>query len=464
VKPARRLTVRVAAGLVLAAGLALASNSAGADRVYPKKGPAVRGFVSRTDTDVVVNPYRAKSPQMTYGLKRFPIDQVKRVDEESIPAEIVRRRREDLDPKDVEGRVGLAKYAISQSLVREANRVLEEALALSPTHAEALKLYGGEAKYQAFVRSNPQCVPSSRKLLDELLMVPKAEREAGAFARYLDTHKMSIDIPPRETLGRAYTSAKASKGFRKDEPLRLRADKSPGATYSLFVPEGYDSWTPLPLLVALHDGGRGGKDGTSVNGSGRDAVTLYLEGAQNRGWIVVCPTAVAAPWTAPANEPLVLAVLDEVCARWNVDLDRVFLVGHGMGADGALAIGAKHLDLFAGLGASSGEAPAAPKGVKAAGTTVFLYHAADDPATAVGVTRTVADQLLAADADVVYLELPNLGHSFPTEGQKEMYDTFRGKRLADSKRPTDWPRASFLRKPMPDEIRDLGDPSAAWSK
>jgi pimeloyl-ACP methyl ester carboxylesterase len=373
----------------------------------------------------------------------------------------VRRRREDLDPKDVEGRVGLAKYAIAQKATREASRVLEEALLLAPTNAEALALYGGGERMAAFRRTN--LTIARPPFLDEILAARDGKDGAAIARRVFAERAGLLQILPRETLGRVWSSRKEPKGLRRDEKLSVRAEKFSGAVYTVFVPEEYDGWTPLPLLLALHDGGRGGKDGTAVVGSGRDAATLYLEGAQSRRWIVACPTAPVAPWTATTNEALVLAVLDDVCARWNVDLDRVFLVGHGMGADGACLFGPKHTDLFAGIGASAATNPAIAKSVKGSGTAVFLYHAADDPAAPVEATRAAADALLGVDADVVYLELPNLGHSFPTEGQREMVDVFRGKRLNDARRASDWPRASFSRAPTPDEVRAFGDPAARWT-
>jgi poly(3-hydroxybutyrate) depolymerase len=270
----------------------------------------------------------------------------------------------------------------------------------------------------------------------------KAERDAGALGTFL--HK---DLGLRADFAtRVRESARQPRGIRDLVALRSGADRFPGATYSIFVPTGYDPLTPLPLVVALHDGGKGGKDGTAVVGSGKDATTLYLDGAQERGWILVAPTAIVAPWTAKENEPFIMALLDEVIATWAVDLDRVFLVGHGMGGDGTAAIGARHLDRFAGIACSSSTAGGnALKAAKGAGTAVFLYHADDDPAVAVSGTRAVADALLASDADFVYLELPGQGHGFAGEASRELYAFFRVKRLSDSRRATDWPRSSLLR-------------------
>ena len=66
--------------------LALVVTTAGparGDLLAPKKGPPVRGaLVSRTDTEVVFNPYWSTNPAMTYEVVRLPADQVKRVDVE----------------------------------------------------------------------------------------------------------------------------------------------------------------------------------------------------------------------------------------------------------------------------------------------------------------------------------------------------------------------------------------------
>lgn len=449
---ARRGLVAVLAALAVAA-------PAAADRVTPKKGPAVKGYVSRSDTEVVVNRYRAKNPAMTYGVVRFPLAEVKKVEEDPPTAETIRRRREDLAPTDAAGRVGLAKYALSQKLVREANRCLEEALALEPTNAEALELYGGAAKLEAARRGKPALVPALRTALTAYLGLADGKARAAAAARL----EAEFGFPARaEVLERAWRGAKVARGLTEDAPVTFRADRHPGATWTFYVPPGYDPLVPTPLLVALHDAGRGGREGTTVTGSGRDAATLYLEAASTRGWLLACPTAVTPAWSGDGVAAYLGDVVDEACARFHVDLDRVHLVGHGTGANVALAVGGARPDLFAALGATAPTAPVAPTAAARAGTAVFLYHADDDPVADVGVTRAVADALLRASADVVYLELTGVGHGFPSDALRELADVLRGKRLADAKRPDDHPRSSFARPVTPAEVAAVGDPSAAW--
>lgn len=454
-----RRTLGVAAGLACLAIVGAASPAV-ADRVTPKKGPAVRGYVSRSDTEVVVNRYRAKNPAMTYGVVRFPLADVRKVDEDPPTAETIRRRREDLAPNDVAGRVGLARYAVSQKLVREAHRCLEEALALEPTNADALELYGGAAKFEAARRGRPALVPALRTALTAYLGLADGRARAAAAARL----EAEFGFPARaEALERAWRGAKVARGLTEDAPVTFRADRHPGATWTHYVPPGYDPLVPTPLLVALHDAGRGGREGTTVVGSGRDAATLYLEAATTRGWLLACPTAPTPAWSGDGIAAHLADVVDEACARFHVDLDRVYLVGHGTGGTVALTVGGARPDVFAAIGATAPSAPVAPTAAARAGTAVFLYHADDDPTTDVGVTRAVADALLKASADVVYLELTGVGHGFPSDALRELADVFRGKRLADAKRPDDHPRSSFARPASAAEVAALGDPAAAWS-
>lgn len=452
-----RTASRALLGVVAALGAVAAP--AGADRVVPKKGPAVRGTVSRTDTEVVVNRYRARSAAMTYGVVRFPVADVRRVDEESDPLETVRRRHDDLAPGDAAGRVGLARYARAQKLALEADRLLEEALLLAPGDADAVALYGGPERVAANRRGRLEADPALRRAVDACLALDDGASRAAAARRIEEAHGFPARAEVYERLRRG---RREPKGYREDVPLVVGAARFPGAVATWFVPEDYDPTAPRALLLALHDGAKGGKDGTAVVGRGRDAATLYREAARARGWILLCPTAVVAPWTAPGNEPLLLAWLDEACARYAVDLDRVYVAGHGMGADGAVAFAARRLDVVAALAASSGTSVRPPKAVRAAGTRVFLYHGEDDPLAPVEGTRAAADELLAAEADVVYLELPGAGHAFPSEAAREMADVLRTARLASARRTTAWPRSSFSRRPSPDELRDLGDPAAAW--
>jgi len=225
------------AASVALAGVLAAAPAAG-DRVYPKKGPPVRGVVTRADTELVVNKYRATSPAMTYGVVRLPLSEVRRVDDEVNVVETVRRRREELAAADAAGRVGLAKYALAQKAVREANRVLEEALAIEPENADALAMYGGKEKFEAAKRGNPALDADLKKALDALLGVSDGRARAEE-AKKIEAAR---GFPARpEVVERARRSGAEPRGLRQDVPVRLRADRFPGAVCTVYVPPAYDA-------------------------------------------------------------------------------------------------------------------------------------------------------------------------------------------------------------------------------
>ena len=429
---------------------ALDAPPADADRVVPKKGPAVRGVVTRTDTEILVNRYRSKSAAMTFGVVRFPIADVKRVEEELVVDEVVRRRAEDLKPDDAAGRIGVATYAQSQTVRLAAQRLLEEALALDPTNAQALSLYGGAEKWASARKGNPALDPSLRKLLASWAAIPDpATREREA--RRLESE---LGLPWRpEVLERWWRGAREPKGLREDVPLTLRAERFPGAAYTIYVPPAYDPLVPTPLLLVLHGGVGGGRDGTAVTSRGKDAVTLYLEGAARLGWILVAPNALAGPWSNPVNEPFLVTVLDEVTARYHVDLDRVHLAGHAAGGTGAWWFGSRHTDVFASVSPAASSAPQGQRAFLTARTALFVYHSADDPVTPVDPIPPAVDAMLEAGCDIVYLQLEDQGHGFPGVAELEMFDAIRVKRLFDARRTTAWPRSSFHRPIGADEAK-----------
>lgn len=462
--PARRSAARRVARLaaVLATGIALATGPASvrADRVYPKKGAMVRGTVTKSDTEVSVNRYRSTTAAMTYGVVRFPKADVKRIDEEVDAEDVVRRRHADLAANDAVGRVGLARYALAQKVRFEGERLLEEALAIDPKVEGAEALYGGLERFAAAKKGNPALDKELRAALSGYLGLESGSARAKEAARIAG----AFGMPPRpDYFERAWRSAREPKGFRANAIATLRADRHPGASYAIRVPEAYDPFTPMPLLVALHDGGAGGKDGKSVVGRGRDADGLYAASADRFGFLVVCPTAIAAPWSDPANDAWIADVIEEVTIRFHVDLDRVFLAGHGAASTGVWAFATKHAGMLAGVAPTGATGPGTGfKAARDARLRVFLYHSTDDSVTGPGFSRADADALLELGVDATYLELPTGGHSFPGPAEAEMFDLFRRHRRFDGRRTSAWPSSSFARAATPDERRDIADPAAAW--
>lgn len=135
--------------------------------------------------------------------------------------------------------------------------------------------------------------------------------------------------------------------------------------YSLYVSSKVDPNVPAPLIVALH--GMGGDSNFIVRGK-------LVDLAEERGYIVVGPMGYnVTGWYGspvivmgggepkPANlngmsELDVMTVMEIARSQFNIDPNRIYLMGHSMGGAGAIYLGQKHAEKWA---AAAAIAPAA---------------------------------------------------------------------------------------------------------
>lgn len=112
----------------------------------------------------------------------------------------------------------------------------------------------------------------------------------------------------------------------------------------LMAPESVKQGKPLPLVLALH--GAGGSENLFFDGYGRGAVVGLC---QQRGWLLVAPRL-----TAVGRQPTFPEIIEAVASLYPVDRQRVFLVGHSLGAQLALVAAEQQPQAYAGLAALGG--------------------------------------------------------------------------------------------------------------
>jgi len=149
--------------------------------------------------------------------------------------------------------------------------------------------------------------------------------------------------------------------------------------YRLYVPQSYDPARAAPLVVALH--GYGGDQNYFF--AALETLPALLE---QHGFIFVAPMGYSrtgwygAPLDIPGNRPRssgqppppvtqtpdemrrerylserdVLNVLDLVVHEYNVDPDRIYLLGHSMGGMGTYVLGQKYAERWAAIAPMSG--------------------------------------------------------------------------------------------------------------
>lgn len=453
-----RVLLRFVGVLALAAGAGSALRSADGQELVTRDGKIHRGHAFPGAQEYRLNPYGSSAPEMTRGIRTFRARDVQEVRDDPTAAGF-RRQLEALSPRDIDGRVKLLRWAQTRRLRPQIAHAAAEVLRLQPTHAEALDAIKGAKRWEKLRRGHPVLDAELVAGLRRLIRLEAGEaREAAAKRLAVAT---GADLPAHlvERMARSLT---ADRGLRSQIPLTLDAEEhGTSAKYDLFVPEDYDPLEPRPLLLALHGGGILQSEGEKVLGTGRDATALYLEGCRRNGWILVAPNAIEAPWAAPANAAYLEAVLAEVTALWNVDLDRVHVAGTGGGGNGAWAYAAKHADELASVGIASAGEPKGHAGIVAK-TALWLYHGDEDEILPVDPVRKVADRLARSKGDFVYCELPGEKHGFPPPAERD-YFSFAAPRRRRKARTT-WPRASFAVPPTSAEIKAFGHPAGGWGE
>ena len=198
--------------------------------------------------------------------------------------------------------------------------------------------------------------------------------------------------------------------------------------YELYVPSKYNRSRPAPLIVALH----------CLSAVAHDMIRYehLTELAEERGYIVVAPMGYnnhgwygsRGPGRAPAgrgggasnddpenlgelSELDVMNVLGVVRKEFNIDPNRIYLMGHSMGGGGTWYLGIKHPELWAAV------APAAPAIfsspddlVKIKNTPVIVVQGDDDRAVKVETTRQWVEKMKSLGMKYVYIEVPGGDH------------------------------------------------------
>lgn len=196
--------------------------------------------------------------------------------------------------------------------------------------------------------------------------------------------------------------------------------------YTLYVSSKVTPDTPAPLIVALH--GLGGDSNFIVRGK---LVDLAEEG----GYIVVGPMGYnvggwyGSPVVVFGGRPIepknltelseldVMTVTEMVKSQYNVDPDRVYLMGHSMGGAGTIFLGHKHSERWAALAAIApaaflmqGNQKAILERMKQAKLPLMITQGDQDTAVPTENTRSWAEAMKEVGLEHEYLEMEGRDH------------------------------------------------------
>lgn len=446
--------MRALVGPVLLALLAAPTLS---DVVYVGgKGRLKCAVVRESEEEIVVNTFNSRHPEAINGAETFLKSRVKKVVREVDALRESRRRA--AEAKTIEDLLALAAYCKEHKLEPERQRTLLRAFVLDRENADVRKAIT-PTKAERLVRAEPGLNPELAKALEIYLETEDVGERKKARGKLGSTFGYA---PGDLYLERAWRSARAGRGQQVDRPLTLRA-RDIKAVYTLLVPKDYDATRPYPLVIGLHGGGPGGKERDKVVGSGRAAMQKYGRESARRGWIAACPTAVVAGWGSKSNRELVTTLIEELGILYNVDRNRIYLVGHSMGGYGTFALGPAFAETWAAIAPmSGGGGGGSMKKLMDTGTGIYIYHSADDNVCGVGGSRGPAERLRSLEADFVYTEVNGAGHGIARGVIRDIFDYFAVRTLAKGRSrrfsPTRAPDSSFSAKTSRDEKTYFGDP------
>ncbi len=200
-------------------------------------------------------------------------------------------------------------------------------------------------------------------------------------------------------------SGQQSKAFNKTITKNL------SCKYLLFLPEGYgEKDKRWPLMLFLHGAGERGDDLNKVKVHGPPKI---VEKKKDFPFIVVSPQCPANVWWNDKLDVLI-NLLDEIEAQYDVDTERVYLTGLSMGGYGTWALASKYPDRFAAA------APICGGGMRIMAyglkdVPIWAFHGAKDSVVPVEESKEMVAAVKARGGNARLTVYPNANHDSWTE-------------------------------------------------
>lgn len=183
--------------------------------------------------------------------------------------------------------------------------------------------------------------------------------------------------------------------------------------YRLYIPPSYDGSKAYPMVLALH--GLGGTEDGFFGPNYR-----ALPEAEKRGYILVAPLGFRIDGgyggrgavhtrSQQLSEEDVMEVLRLVRANYKIDDNRIYLLGHSMGAIGTWLLGPKYANIWAVLAPISGAGD--PTSIeKTRDIPEIVVHGDADTVVPVNSSRVMVEAMRKLGVEVKYIEVPGGTH------------------------------------------------------
>ena len=199
------------------------------------------------------------------------------------------------------------------------------------------------------------------------------------------------------------------------------------------TPRDYDTdkarqW---PLIVFLHGSGERGSDLKAVRSGGPSHM---IDSDPGFGFITAVPQCPEDSTWIPEQ---VKDLVDDICARYRVDRDRICLTGYSMGGYGSWATALTYPDMFAAIVPIAGGADTRVAYLLK-GVNTWIFHGIKDDAVNVSKGQEMYDALEKAGGHVRLTLFANNGHDIwgPVYMRKDLYEWMAAQRRGQADMPT----------------------------
>jgi predicted peptidase len=198
--------------------------------------------------------------------------------------------------------------------------------------------------------------------------------------------------------------------------------KTLSCKYLLFLPESYgkkkQGW---PMLLFLHGAGERGSNLKKVKVHGPPKI---VEKQRDFPFIVVSPQCPKDDWWTDKVEVLI-NLLDDIVAKYDVDTKRIYLTGLSMGGYGTWALAAKYPERFAAIAPICGGGNRI-MAYRLKDVPVWAFHGAKDNVVPLKESEEMVNAIKSRGGNTKLTVYPDAGHDSWTEtyNNKELYDWF----------------------------------------
>jgi predicted peptidase len=201
------------------------------------------------------------------------------------------------------------------------------------------------------------------------------------------------------------------RGGQHSHTFEKTITKTLSCNYLLFLPEDYGrekkSW---PLILFLHGAGERGSDIEKVKVHGPPKI---VQTQKDFPFIVVSPQCPEGDWWTDKTEMLI-NLLDDIVAHYDVDTERIYLTGLSMGGYGSWALASQYPDRFAAV------VPICGGGDRILARTlkdvpIWAFHGAKDSVVPVEESKGLVEAVNAQGGNAKLTIYPEANHDSWTE-------------------------------------------------